>query len=77
MQQPLQGFELALATLIDIYRNKFPRQQVIEALNAQAGLLVGDDGWTRDTAAPEEEEEEAPKSGEAETQSEPTEPTAA
>ena len=50
--EPVQDFEYALSGMIASYRNKFPRQRVIEALNAQAGLLVGDAGWDKDGTEP-------------------------
>lgn len=52
----LKDFELSLSELLDVYRNRYDRRKVIDALNAQAGLLVGDDGWTGDTPEPVSED---------------------
>lgn len=80
----MRDFELELSELIGRYRNKYERQKVIEALNAQAGLLVGDDGWIRDRPEPEPEPAPEPETawpqeqpGEPMPGQEPTAPTAA
>lgn len=78
---PVENFEYALANMIDRYRNKYARRKVIEALTAQAGLLVGDDGW--DKSEPSDPIEAEPPDaveipGEPAPQTdEPTAPTAA
>jgi hypothetical protein len=74
-------FELALSNLIAQYRNKYDRQKVIDGLNAQAGLLVGDDGWTKDKPDPEPEvdpiEQEPADAVDPTPDDEPTDQTAA
>jgi hypothetical protein len=80
---PIENFEFALSGLIDRYRNKFSRRRVIEALNAQAGLLVGDAGWA-ETEPVERMPEKAPEESGPEdvnaadpTEAAATDPTAA
>jgi hypothetical protein len=78
----MRDFELELSELIYTYRNRYDRQKVIEALNAQAGLLVGDDGWVGDRPGPErlETEPESPPAEDSpmgETEAAATDPTAA
>jgi hypothetical protein len=43
----MEDFELALAELIDTYRNKIDRQDVTQALQAQGERVAADDGWTK------------------------------
>lgn len=78
----MKDIEFAVSELIDGYRNKYPRQKVIDALNAQAGLLVGDDGWTGETEEFDHAEgmpsdAQSDPVGEFAEASEPTDPTAA
>jgi len=45
---PMEDFEVALATLVDGYRNKMNKQLVSKALNNQAEQVEKDEGWVYD-----------------------------
>jgi hypothetical protein len=42
----MEDFELALSKLIDDYRSKIDKAKAVEALEAQAQLVIDDESWT-------------------------------
>jgi hypothetical protein len=56
----MKDIELAIAELLDAYRNKVPRNEAAKALKEQMTRLVLDDGWDeekrRDEDVPEPQE---------------------
>jgi len=46
---PMEDFEVALATLVDGYRNVMNKQLVSKALNNQAEQVEKDEGWIYDS----------------------------
>jgi hypothetical protein len=55
----MKDFELALSELLDSYRNKWDREDVIGSLTRQRTLVTEDDGWVFDGEADDEAEAEA------------------
>lgn len=55
--EPTKNFELALSELIDSYRGKIERSEIVGALDEQTRCVVNDDGWPAPPTEGETEQE--------------------
>jgi hypothetical protein len=54
----MKDFELALSELIDRYRNKTDKAQVVAALEAQGQQVSDDESWTQSEESKDDEDED-------------------
>jgi hypothetical protein len=54
----MKDFELALSELIDTYRNRTDKAQVVAALEAQGQQVSDDESWTKSEESEDEDEDD-------------------
>jgi hypothetical protein len=57
----MKDFELALSELIDTYRNKTDKAQVVAALEAQGQQVTDDESWTESEPSEDDEDDDDDK----------------